>query len=323
MIKITGKEALANKKAAGVNATWAAAGPLQAQIENVDMLKPGMGGERIHKDFVNLTIRPKFQLSPEEKFFATGSCFARNIESALSRQGIEVLSFNEGLPIKSWFWNRYNSFTILQDFLDAFNDPSHEKCLVNIKDSFFDYTQFGKAATAEEVIRKREIVRSNFKNIKNASTLIITLGLIEVWYDKEIDQYLNIAPSDDLVRNPDRYELRITDYNENLAALEKLYDFLTNQLMLNLKIIITVSPVPFSTTFSGQDVIIANTLSKSTLRAVAGNFCNKHENVDYFPSYELVTLSNPNSAWEGDKRHVRQEFVDLVMGRFISSYIEK
>lgn len=80
MIRIVGKDALTNRKSSGVSANWAAAGPLQAKLDGVDMLKPGMAGDRVYKDFLELTIHPKFIFSKDTKFFATGSCFARNIE---------------------------------------------------------------------------------------------------------------------------------------------------------------------------------------------------------------------------------------------------
>jgi hypothetical protein len=50
----------------------------------------------------------------------------------------------------------------------------------------------------------------------------------------------------------------------------------------------TVSPVPLYLTFSGEDIIVANTYSKSVLRAACDAVENSREHVDYFPSY--VTL---------------------------------
>ena len=52
-----------------------------------------------------------------------------------------------------------------------------------------------------------------------------------------------------------------------------------------MKIVLTVYPVPFSDTFSGQDVIVANTYSKSVLRCVAQDLTELYDHVDYFPSY--------------------------------------
>jgi hypothetical protein len=92
-------------------------------------------------------------------------------------------------------------------------------------------------------------------------------------------------------------------------------DFLKERVP-QLKIVLTVSPVPLHDTFSGIDILTANSYSKATLRAVAQDVADEHEYIDYFPSYELVTLANPDSAWYPDRRHVQREFVAKIMERF-------
>jgi hypothetical protein len=85
--------------------------------------------------------------------------------------------------------------------------------------------------------------------------------------------------------------------------------------------LVTVSPVPFSDTFSGQGVVIANTYSKSVLRAVAQDWARSSERVDYFPSYEMVMLSAPDAAWLPDHRHVHREHVEKIVETFLTAYV--
>ena len=43
-------------------------------------------------------------------------------------------------------------------------------------------------------------------------------------------------------------------------------------------------------------MLTANSYSKSLLRTVAGQLAQEHRDVDYFPSYELIT-GEPFEAW--------------------------
>ena len=84
---------------------------------------------------------------------------------------------------------------------------------------------------------------------------------------------------------------------------------------------VTVSPVPLEATFTGQDVVLANTLSKAVLRATAGACTRPHENVHYFPSYDIVMNSDKAAAWRKDGRHVRRPFVRQIMELFVRTHL--
>jgi hypothetical protein len=88
-----------------------------------------------------------------------------------------------------------------------------------------------------------------------------------------------------------------------------------------MRIVVTVSPVPMSATFSGRDIAVANTYSKSTLVAAAQAFQAAHDDVDYFPSYELVTLSPREAAYGADCLHVPNAVVGGVMEQFMTAYV--
>ncbi len=118
-----------------------------------------------------------------------------------------------------------------------------------------------------------------------------------------------------------RLRLRITDYAENHAAALRLLEYLRS-VNPAVKVILTVSPVPFSDTFSGQDVIVANTYSKSVLRSVAQDLARELDWMDYFPSYEIAMLSDPALAWLPDHRHVQREHVGHIVSEFMSAYLD-
>jgi GSCFA family protein len=88
-----------------------------------------------------------------------------------------------------------------------------------------------------------------------------------------------------------------------------------------VQIIVTVSPVSLQATFSGEDVVIANTYSKSVLRAAAQAWATVAKNVHYFPSYEIVQNSDRTVTWEEDLRHVRGPVVLHIMNLFLCNYL--
>lgn len=88
-----------------------------------------------------------------------------------------------------------------------------------------------------------------------------------------------------------------------------------------MRFLLTVSPVPLTATASGQHVLLSNTYSKSTLRAVSGDLASTFENFDYFPSFEIIT--NPamkSSLYEKNLRTITSTGVSRVMDHFLDSY---
>jgi hypothetical protein len=71
-----------------------------------------------------------------------------------------------------------------------------------------------------------------------------------------------------------------------------------------------------------DDVIVANTYSKSVLRAAVSIFEKAHENVKYFPSYEMIINSKRDLAWRPDRIHVNPGMVDHIVNNFTSLFFE-
>jgi hypothetical protein len=75
-----------------------------------------------------------------------------------------------------------------------------------------------------------------------------------------------------------------------------------------------------SATFTDKDVIVANTDSKATLRAAAAAFVEQRAHAHYFPSYEMVTHSDPRLAWRPDRLHVGLNMIAHVVSTFVDTY---
>jgi hypothetical protein len=91
----------------------------------------------------------------------------------------------------------------------------------------------------------------------------------------------------------------------------------------NIRILLTVSPVPLTATATDQHVLSATVNSKSILRAVAGKLALQNNFVDYFPSYELISShATRMNHFEDNLRSVKNESIKYVMDHFQYS-IEK
>jgi hypothetical protein len=122
--------------------------------------------------------------------------------------------------------------------------------------------------------------------------------------------------------DPDRYEFQLSSFAANWANLEAIHSLLSTFGHPDVHIVVTVSPVPLMNTFSTMDIVVANSWAKGLLRAVAQEWAAAHQNVDYFPSYEIVQNSDRAAAWEDDLRHVRGAAVHHIMDLFVQNYVE-
>lgn len=293
--------------------------------------------QRLRQTWFTPKIEPKFKLQSEDKFYAIGSCFARGLENVLRARQMNVESaapeFASLQPVNKGttalgFTNKYNTFSILNELRWAL-DPEAVfpvESIARVTDTtWFDphVTSMLELADLEETLKRRELMRTVTRRIINCRAVIITLGLVEVWRDLQANVYINCTPPPPLLKAQlERYEFRLTSFAENWANLEAIYALLSRYGHPDFRIVVTVSPVPLMTTFSTMDVVVANTYAKSLLRAVAQEWAAAHDNVDYFPSYEIVQSSDRAAAWEADLRHVRGKGAQHIMELFLQNYLE-
>ena len=123
----------------------------------------------------------------------------------------------------------------------------------------------------------------------------------------------------------DRYEFKVSRYGENLENLEWIHAIMAKHNP-DCKLMVTISPVNLWATFrKDRDVISASCNSKSTLRAVADAFVASHDNVFYFPAFEMATIYRPMlkapAYQEGRENfHVNRETVKFIMRQFFRMF---
>lgn len=287
--------------------------------------------ERIAAKTVIPVWETSFTLSKNANVFALGSCFARNIEKALLSSRVNVSSADrdsEILELKinllTGLLNKYNPVSIYQELLWASGKEIFpDRGFIKFGDKYCDLNLRNQArkGTLEFVRQRHQQLRQYFARALAADLVIITFGMTETWFDQETNLALAEVPSPRLIKEyPERFVYRSLSHQQCLDSLKSTYAILKEFGQPNLKIVVTLSPVPLERTFSGQDIIVANTMSKSTLRSAIGELVAETENVDYFPSYEAAMLSDPNIVWMGDRRNVTDFIVTKIVSEFINRY---
>lgn len=277
---------------------------------------------------------PSFELEPGEKIFTIGSCFARNIETHLDTLGFDVVALRlmddpivQNEQVKNHILNKYVPHSILNELSWALEDgttpyPDPDGYLEIGSDQWQDANMHAVEPGPLDYVRKRRhLVLANTRQIRDCRVVVLTLGLIEAWWDALVGGYINQAPPIRyLKKEPDRFSLHVMTYSEVMTCLNEIHALLSRHLRDDFRVVLTVSPVPLNGTFRDLDVMVANTYSKSVLRATAEEFCTTYDNVDYFPSFESVLTSQRNIAWDDDLIHPTDAIVGANVRRMIKGY---
>lgn len=285
---------------------------------------------------VKPVIHNSFTFGKSSRVFTIGSCFARNIEGYLKEHDFDLDAFkfkvpseelNQIAPFPRSLLNKYTPFSMINEVAGAFGEIDLNKTLVEISDGkFLDmqmHTDIG--VSMERAMERREYVNEfNRNGIANADVMVITLGLVESWFDLEAGMYTNQAPSYKTTKKfPDRYQFEVLSPDVVGKAVTDLIELLLKYGKLGHKVLLTVSPVPIGRSFSGDDVLIANTYSKAVLRAYAEQVKVNYDHVDYVPTYEALTLADREVTWMEDNIHIQADAVKKIINHVIENYLVK
>lgn len=256
-------------------------------------------------------IRPTFQFSKSDQFFAIGSCFARNLENHLLDSGYQIGGsdiFDRLGVSERQRWNRYTPATIYHDLAwahdiftrdDTPTEADIAPLLIEGKPgSWLDLycrQSYNAGVDYETALRHRRDIYHSFRHAFTADVVVITLGMIETWWDKATQSYVEWTPALSRYKDQDRFSFCRLNYSQCHDYVTRCLELLEQQDK-PCRILLTTSPVHLARTFTEDDVIVANMYSKSVLRAVAGHVAESHDCVDYFPSFENVILSKTPSV---------------------------
>lgn len=276
-----------------------------------------------------------FSIRRDTPIASLGSCFAREIKRRLLQRGFNYICEETDHPAAvhgSAAWERvYNTFCMRQIFEYTFGEfrPRQRWWRAprsgRVQDPFRRVILYADEAQAEaDFARHREHSR---RALSRAAVLIITLGLTEIWQDERDGTVISL-PAGPYVNEGGEmgpYRFRVSRHAENLENLERIHALLA-RYNPDCRLVVTVSPVHLWATFRRDaDVISASCNSKSTLRAAADEFAAAHENVIYFPAFEMATiyqaiLRRGFFAAGRENFHVNKRTVKFIMNHFFRWY---
>lgn len=287
----------------------------------------------------------RFEITKTDKIATAGSCFAQHVARHMKQRGFSIVDVEPPLPGMSTalaqkygfstYSGRYgNIYTVrqLRQLLeDCFAkkdgpDPIRDSDIMEKNGRFYDglrpNIEPAGLPTAQDVrdMRAGHLARVN-RMFRTMDVMVFTLGLTETWENIETGTVYPICPGV-LAGTFDESKYRF----RNLTAQECINDFkiVYKRLMRRnpkLRFLVTVSPVPLTATASGDHVLPATTYSKSVLRAVCGELVAEHDNIDYFPSYELITAPMTEGQYfEANRRSVAEAGVENAMKYFFAQH---
>jgi hypothetical protein len=272
------------------------------------------------------------------KVATAGSCFAQHIARYLSRSGYHHYVVEPGHPILTpevrdafhygqfscRYGNIYTARQLLQLFRRAYGKFSpvddawtHEGEIVDpFRPTIHPHGFASLAEMRLDRVHHLAAVRNMFETL---DVFVFTLGLTECWRSRRDGAVFPLCPGvEGGAFDEDLYEFHNQDVAEVIADLVNFRNGLSS-VNKRAKIVFTVSPVPLvATAEPGEHVLSATTYSKSVLRVAAETMRERFSNVEYFPSYEIITGAfNRGAYFAPDLRGVVESGVSHVMRLFM------
>lgn len=284
---------------------------------------------RIATGVVVPEIGTGFALTPETRVFAIGGEFARQLEAGLAAAGVQVSSVDRASQLvevrtnpRHGLLNKLTPPAIQQELDWAAGQRFPEAALLPAGPDWVDPCLPDRApAGPMPMIRgRRAALAEYFGRAFSSEVVLLDLDRVEAWYDRRTRLALHGTPNPRAYANDSaRFAFKRVGVEEAIATLRGICTLLKRRNDAQ-KIVLTVSPVPVERTYTADDVIVANAISKSALHAAAVAVASSMSDVDYFPAYEAVTTSDPARAWAEDRRTVSAELVEAVVEAFMRRY---
>ncbi len=224
---------------------------------------------------IDIDPRHKGEISLDQSLIMLGSCFTTNIGERLLRCGFDV-SVNP-------FGTLYNPLSIEHSISNAISLRNYtEKDLVTDPQGICHCLDFHSAFSSDNpetvIMRANQAIHDCHEKIKACHWLIITLGTSYVYTWKANGEV--VANCHKL--HPDDFERILMSPSEVEASLDRLIKSVRS-VNNDAKFIFTVSPIRHKT-----DGLHANQISKASLLLAIDHIKDKHDNVIYFPAYEIM-----------------------------------
>lgn len=269
---------------------------------------------------VGITVCRAPRLAPNARVFVIGTCFAGRLRASLTASGREVLpAYNTGAV---WFRpHHFNSVSIRREIIGASRAKApRSEDMVDLEKlcersprhtrKWQDPHRRGfYGETIDECLKRSRIASGQVRQgYIDAEAFVVTLGVNEAWMGDDGTIY-NQRPGE-----PKNYAIRgcrpvALSYEQNLDALRAICRETEGRPLY-----LTVSPVAMAKTYSGRDVVVANTASKAILRGAVEAVLTEFDHVEYWASYEIALALD---AGRSDGRHLPNDVPVQIVETFL------
>lgn len=206
-----------------------------------------------------------------------GSCFAENISARMRALKFPVASNPFGV-----LFNPASIATAIE-ILDAgrtFDRSALAECS-GVWSSFHFHGGFSSADPDEALGKMNEAVQQGSAALRDCDYLVITFGTAWIY---ELSENMGGCAAGEVVANCHKFPA--TAFRRRRLSVDEIvtrYETLLQGPLAGKHIILTVSPVRHI-----KDGLAGNSASKATLVLAAQQLAERHHNIDYFPSFEIV-----------------------------------
>jgi hypothetical protein len=269
----------------------------------------------------------KFTISASEPVATAGSCFAQHVGQHLKQTGGNFLQTEDaGAADEPVFSARFGTIAttrqLRQLLLGAYGlHRPHIRVWRRPDGRFIDPQRpqlfpDGFKTPEDVVAARRRHLEAVRRMVQDCRVFIFTLGQTEAWLADD-GTALPVPPGAVEVELPGNgatfTNLTADDMRRDMDA------FLADLCAVNpdIRVILTVSPVPLVATYMPRHVLVSNTYSKAALRVVAEEVARAHTAVEYFPSYEILTAPQARGGYfDADFRGITAAGIAHVMHLF-------
>lgn len=278
--------------------------PFQTELNNIDSY--------IEKYFLTGLIPDKPFVTKTHGICAFGSCFATHVYQKLTEWGYNTDPINVFGSTPHYTHVTYHqdsifhTNSIVQQFQWAYENKTFREDLWQDKPGFSESMDKEYALNTKKLFDKTDV-------------FILTLGLSEIWYNKDTEEvFWRAIPQN--IFDPEKHAFKVCSINETKYNLKETIRII-KQYRPEASVIFSISPVRLKATFRPIGCFPANNVSKSILRASLDEVLRECEddNIFYWPSYEIVT-DIPN-GFQKDNRHPVIERIETIMSLFKKHYL--
>lgn len=277
-------------------------------------------------------------VSAGEKIVTAGSCFASNIIHHLEQSGFSYLRTERRPPqlsaaeAENFGYDKFSAnyghiytplqmLQLLRRSRGTFK-PAEDRWLSEgaVRDPFRPGLKYYATSDHEFDLITKQHLDACLRAFMLADVFIFTLGLTEAWVSKYDGAVFPACPGTIAGElDPLKHEFKNFTASEVFSDLVQFIDELRS-INPEVRVILTVSPVPLVAIATDRHVLSASTYSKSVLRVAAEQVCSARTAVTYFPAYEIVTGPQaPTEFYQEERRNVSPAAIDLVMKTFLAS----